>query len=400
MSTSPKTFLFWGQPEEEWNIDKTTEYTLCIHNTVTEIGIGEFSFKDYNFTSLIFQSPSAVKIHPFAFSECYQLTRIHFPEGLEEIPYRFFNDCKSLTDIHFPSTLKSIGEDCFKRCRNLRNDLQLPNSLEVIRDCAFNTTWEKFHNLPLGLLHLGNWPFGFNSTGCLDLTHQIFDLLKHPSYCLISLSLSQHFRYHLSDEERDDEVELLVNAMDINNTLIGLDLSYNQLKEHHVKKIMAILYKCPSLRFLNLEKNAFTSMNAFDVTEEQKNEKKHQSRLRRLQLDVRKSSFDNSARVDLEPLRALATNNPELHCFGGYIELDDHLKNLLYLNEVGRVLIDGNSVVNKDIPMSVWAKVLGRIDDLDIGFEESKVFAPNIAYYFLSECLYLLPCFKAESDIS
>ena len=100
--------------------------------------------------------------------------------------------------------------------------------------------------------------------------------------------------------------------------------------------------------------------------------------------------------MDLEPLRTLATNNPELHSFGDNIVIDDHLRNLLYLNEVGRVLIVGSSVVNKDIPMSVWAIVLGRIDDLDIGYQEFKVFGPNITYYFLSECLYLLPCFKAE----
>ena len=79
-------------------------------------------------------------------------------------------------------------------------------------------------------------------------------------------------------------MDLLVNAMDINNTLISLDLSYNELKEHHVKKIMEILYKCPSLRVIDLQKNAFTSMDVFDVTKEQNNEKKHQSRLQFLKL--------------------------------------------------------------------------------------------------------------------
>ena len=188
------------------------------------------------------------------------------------------------------------------------------------------------------------------------LTHQIYDLLKHPSFCLNDLSLRHYFWYDLSDEQIDDEVDLLVNTMAINNTLISLDLGGNELKEHHVKKIMAILYKCPSLRNLDLQQNDFTSMNVFDVTEEQKNEKNHQSRLRRLKLDFRKYPFDNPTRVDLEPLRTLATNNPELHSFGDNIVIDDHLRNLLYLNEVGRVLIVGSSVVNKDIPMSVWAK--------------------------------------------
>ena len=188
--------------------------------------------------------------------------------------------------------------------------------------------------------------------------------------------------------------------MAINNTLISLDLGGNELKEHHIKKLMAILYKCPSLRRFDLQQNDFTSMNVFDVTEDQKKEKKHQSRLQHLLLHFKDDPSDGPTRVDLEPLRTLATNNPELHSFGDNIVIDDHLRNLLYLNEVGRVLIVGSSVVNKDIPMSVWAKVLGRIDELPMSYQEFKVFGPSITYYFLRECLYLLPCFKAEEDIS
>ena len=100
--------------------------------------------------------------------------------------------------------------------------------------------------------------------------------------------------------------------------------------------------------------------------------------------------------MDLEPLKTLATNNPELHSFGRQIAIDDNLKNLLCLNEVGRVLIVGSSVMNKDIPMSVWAKVLGRIDELPMSYQELMVFGPSITYYILSECLYLRPCFKED----
>ena len=146
MSNSPEMFLFWGQPEEEWNIDKTTEYRLCIQNTVTEIG--EFSFKDYNFTSLIFQSPSALKtINGFSFHDCNNLTMIDFPEGLEDIHYYAFAACKSLRHVHFPSTLKSLGTSCFRGCRNLSHELQLPNSLEMIGDCALDSqVWRNVHS--------------------------------------------------------------------------------------------------------------------------------------------------------------------------------------------------------------------------------------------------------------
>ena len=138
MSTSPETFLFWGQSEEEWSIDKTTEYQLCIRNTVDEIGPSNVN--DYNFTSLIFQSPSFVEIiHHFAFCDCNNLSRIHFPEGLEDILHHAFSDCKNLRNINFPSTLKSIGANCFKGCHNLSLELQLPNSLEAIGDLAFDT---------------------------------------------------------------------------------------------------------------------------------------------------------------------------------------------------------------------------------------------------------------------
>ena len=89
---------------------------------------------------------------------------------------------------------------------------------------------EKCPQLPLGLVSLGYKPFGYNSTVSHGLTHQIYDLLKHPSCCLNDLSLCHYFWYDLSDEQIDDEVDLLVNAMTINNTLISLDLGGNELK--------------------------------------------------------------------------------------------------------------------------------------------------------------------------
>lgn len=75
-----------------------------------------------------------------AFSDCYFLEKIHFPEGLERIKNSCFHQCWGLTQIEFPSSLKYIERGAFARCENL--------SSLVFPDSEFTVMRDAFHQCP------------------------------------------------------------------------------------------------------------------------------------------------------------------------------------------------------------------------------------------------------------
>lgn len=55
------------------------------------------------------------------FSLAPNITKVTFPEGLEEITEGCFNRCYGLTEINIPSTVTKIGNTCFFECTKLAN---------------------------------------------------------------------------------------------------------------------------------------------------------------------------------------------------------------------------------------------------------------------------------------
>ena len=51
-----------------------------------------------------------------AFLNCYNLTKVIIPDGLERIGARAFSGCSALSCIHIPSSVNTIGSDCFSGC--------------------------------------------------------------------------------------------------------------------------------------------------------------------------------------------------------------------------------------------------------------------------------------------
>lgn len=69
------------------------------------------------------------------FAVCYELKRIHLPNGIEEIPTSFAYACTSLEEINIPQSVKTIGMGALWQCRGIRH-LELPQALERIEKDA------------------------------------------------------------------------------------------------------------------------------------------------------------------------------------------------------------------------------------------------------------------------
>lgn len=73
-----------------------------------------------------------------AFRNCYELTRINLPEGLERIGEGCFNNCGRLRRIDLPNTLREIGKEAFANTG--LTDVRLPRDLEFMGSNAFKDT--------------------------------------------------------------------------------------------------------------------------------------------------------------------------------------------------------------------------------------------------------------------
>lgn len=73
-----------------------------------------------------------------AFRNCYELSRINLPEGLERIGDGCFNYCGRLRRIDLPNTLREIGKEAFANTG--LTDVRLPRDLEFMGSNAFKNT--------------------------------------------------------------------------------------------------------------------------------------------------------------------------------------------------------------------------------------------------------------------
>ncbi len=110
---------------------------IRIPDSVTEIGDGAFMFHSNveNVSPLkkvVFGENSNLKrIDSEAFSGCWSLTEIDFPDGLETIGQSAFEECISLSEIRIPDSVRRVGLNAFfntaYESENMRTEMGLPN---------------------------------------------------------------------------------------------------------------------------------------------------------------------------------------------------------------------------------------------------------------------------------
>lgn len=76
------------------------------------------------------------KIDDNAFSDCYYLTSVKLPEGLEVIGYKAFSNCRLLKSVEVPETVREIWSWAFAFCHSLQS-VKFPQSMSRIGEFAF-----------------------------------------------------------------------------------------------------------------------------------------------------------------------------------------------------------------------------------------------------------------------
>ena len=135
-------------------------YRERIRKVIVEEGVTELPRQFvYYCTKLeeVILPKSLTDIGEFAFSHCFSLKKVSFPEDseLKTIKEGAFEDCESLEAIDIPDSVELIGADAFLDCTGMR-DLGLPNSANVnysatsFRGCGFEevTIPEKMTMIP------------------------------------------------------------------------------------------------------------------------------------------------------------------------------------------------------------------------------------------------------------
>ena len=138
---------------------------LCLPESVSHIGVYAFSgcskllYTTYDnakylgtadnpyhaLVAAVSESTPSAKAHPdtrliasAAFRQCYSMTEVTIPEGVQSIGDWAFNGCTALTQLQLPSTLLFIGNDAFAGL-NLTG-ITIPESVQYIGSGAFRET--------------------------------------------------------------------------------------------------------------------------------------------------------------------------------------------------------------------------------------------------------------------
>lgn len=108
--------------------------TVYISSKVKEIGIEAFAGN--SIVSAIYVEDNDIKIEEGAFRECYNLTNVHLPEQLKELPKSLFVGDYYLDRLKLPQELEKIGNYAFSGCTDL-NFIHIPHGVKEIGDYAF-----------------------------------------------------------------------------------------------------------------------------------------------------------------------------------------------------------------------------------------------------------------------
>lgn len=107
---------------------------------------------------------TVTEIAPYAFYGSSNLEKITMPNGITTIGQRAFYGCYNLKEINFSSGLKEIGSYAFYNCSSLRDNLVLPEELEIIGSDAFESCGMSEVTIPASVTSIGSLAFhGCNS---------------------------------------------------------------------------------------------------------------------------------------------------------------------------------------------------------------------------------------------
>lgn len=181
---------------------KTNDFTgeLYIPSSVKYIGNNAFGWSHYqeddyskglDFTGEIVLPTKMEYLGEYAFGDCRYLTgRIVIPDGLTEIYASWAPNMTGdvvvpqgvkkihglggkITSLHIPEGVEEIGFEAFRGQTKLKGSLNLPNSIKVIGNDAFNNTGLSHIKLPENLEYI--------SRGAFSQNRNLQDTLKIPS---------------------------------------------------------------------------------------------------------------------------------------------------------------------------------------------------------------------------
>lgn len=157
--------------------------TIYISAKVKHIGIEAFAGN--NIINAIYVEDNDIKIEEGAFRECYNLTNVHLPEQLKELPKSLFEGDYCLDRLKLPQELEKIGDFAFEGCTGL-NFIHIPHGVKEIGNCAFANCNEiidisfRFNNK---LEKIGNYAFANAGSESQPLVIDFPDTLREIGEC-------------------------------------------------------------------------------------------------------------------------------------------------------------------------------------------------------------------------
>jgi Ran GTPase-activating protein (RanGAP) involved in mRNA processing and transport len=200
------------------------------------------------------------------------------------------------------------------------------------------------------------------------------ELLSQDDCTLRVLKLNDQFFKMVYDESSLLHVDELVDGLQQNESLRQLELSRNELCD--VDSLLAILWKCPNLKVLDLMGNRITRLKSWRRFWLQT----RPSRLQKLDLSFNPFHYGRASREEnAELLCLLLESHPELEYVGNMYNVfwkntchQVKIQHYLDLNK-GRTLI-----ANNNMPLSVWPYVFERANRL---FHDSR--QANVIFHLL-----------------
>lgn len=107
------------------------------NHTFKVIGIGDWIFRDCEFLVRVDILCPLTKIPEFAFSRCYNLRWVTYPETVTRIDPRAFEYCMSLKSYTFPKNLTRLADPVFSDCYQLQN-ITIPDGVTTFETSFTN----------------------------------------------------------------------------------------------------------------------------------------------------------------------------------------------------------------------------------------------------------------------
>ena len=133
----------------------------------TVAGVEEVDAESYSGREnlrMIELKPGVKRIAPFAFSACFQASRVVLPEGLESIGNAAFRGCGHLLRIEIPNSVTNLGAWAFRDCDRLQ-EVKFQAGIREIPDGLFYHSYDlgdyglKRFVVPEGVERIGKYAF-------------------------------------------------------------------------------------------------------------------------------------------------------------------------------------------------------------------------------------------------